>query len=81
MEIYQQITAAFSFFGLNTPIQRGIAFGALAGAAEFQIRPSYSYKSDGTPRPWAINNASPDATYLPAGSTVFLAAAAVSLFF
>ena len=64
-----------SSLGLGNPLARGIAAGAVAGLAENQLKPSYSYRKDGTPRPSVYTHPEAgDATYLPPGSTALLAA-------
>lgn len=81
MELHSKVAEGFSYVGLNTPTQRFFAFAALGGALEYQIRPSFSYQSDGSPRPWAVVTPGPNATYLPPGSTALVLAGLVSLFF
>jgi len=79
--LFQPFKVGFSLIGLNTPTQRFFAFGALGGLGEYYLKPGYSYKGDGSARPWALYSTSSDSTYLPVGSTALLAATAFSLFF
>lgn len=72
-EIWSGIESAFSTVGLTTPISRFVAMGAVGGAVEYSLRPSYSYRADGSPRPWVLFDPnSADSTYLPASSTALI---------
>lgn len=52
---------------LTTPGRRFVAGAGLTGAAEYAVKPSYAYNSDGSMRPIAyINPTAPNATYIPA---------------
>lgn len=81
MEIFEKIAQGFSFVGLNTPLHRFVAGSALFGALEYSLRPSYSYKEDGSPRPWNVISSAPDATLLPAGSSTIIPAFFIAQFF
>lgn len=78
--VVEPIARIMSTVGLNTPIQRFLAMAALGGAAEFMVRPPYSFESDGTVRPWAVISKSDRATYLPVGSTALLLGGIFGLF-
>lgn len=79
--IFQTGQSGFSFLGLNTPVSRFGTLAALGGALEYTLKPPYSYNSDGSFRPWSAFSDSPNATYLPPGSTAFLFGAIGGLFF
>lgn len=71
----------FGSLGLTTPLSRFAAMTALGAAAEYTIRPSYSYFQNGAPRPWApLNPENSDKTWLPAGSTALATGAFFGVF-
>ena len=52
--------------GGATPIGRAAIFGAAGGAFAYFVRPSASFKPDGTPKEWILTNQNdPDATLFP----------------
>jgi len=70
--VWEPIENSFAAVGLSSPLSRFAAMAAVGGAIEYSIRPSYSYRGDGSPRPWILLDQSADSTYLPAGSTALL---------
>lgn len=75
------ISNAFNAVGLSSPISRGLAMGAVGAAVEWNVRPSYSYRPDGSPRPWIVlSGDSVDSTYLPMGSTAIITGMIFGLF-
>lgn len=70
----------FSSVGLGSPLARGVAMGALGGALEYTLKPSFSYKQGGAPRPWILFSTDPDATPLPPGSLALLTGVFFALF-
>ncbi len=50
----------------NTPLGRAAVFGTLGGGIAYGVRPSMSFKADGTPKEWILVSPSdPDATLFP----------------
>lgn len=50
----------------TTPIGRAVVFGGTGGAIAYAIRPSMSFKKDGTPKNWTFTNPDdPDSTLFP----------------
>lgn len=80
MDIFQSIAGGFNGIGLQTPLSRFIALGAVGGALEYTLKPSFSYNKDGSMRPWILFSKTEDATYLPAGSIAFILAVWGGLF-
>lgn len=42
--------------GTSTPVGRAAIFGGLGAGIAFGTKPDFSFKQDGTPRPWIITN-------------------------
>lgn len=80
--IWSGIENAFAVVGLNNPVYRFVAMGAVGGIVEYSVRPAYSYRPDGSPRPWVLisGNNAVDSTYLPAGSTAIITGLTFALF-
>lgn len=75
------IENAFYSVGLTTPVTRAMAGAAIGGMIEVSLKPSYSYNSEGKPRPWILTHKdASNATYLPPGSTAVLGAILCGLF-
>ena len=52
--------------GTRTPVGRAAIFGGLGAITAFGIKPSFSFKPDGTPRPWIVTNSGDkEATLFP----------------
>lgn len=50
----------------NTPLGRAAVFGSLGAGVAYFVRPSMSFKADGTPKEWILLAPSdPEATLLP----------------
>lgn len=66
-DILAPIESAFGMVGGNTPGRRFAGVMATSAAAEYAVKPSYAYDSQGNMRPnaWLDGN-SPNSTYIPA---------------
>lgn len=53
--------------GLDTPVKRFGAVGALGTGLEFLIKPSYAFDPTGSPRPWSVTTPAENSTLVPVG--------------
>lgn len=79
--LFETGASGFGFLGLNTPVQRFTFMGVLGAAVEYGFKPSVSYNSDGSFRPWVAFSKSDNATYFPPGSIALLFGTVGGLFF
>ena len=59
----------------STPMGRVLLCGVIGGAIAYAVRPSFSFRADGTPRNWILTNRDdPEATLFPYWAFVALPA-------